>query len=185
MKTVEKIADRMVGIEYWFVVPVFSVMLVIMFVQVVFRYFLQMPLSWSEELARFMFVAATFLGASIATAERGHIEINFTEMTIVKFAKTEAGRIKAGIAMNVLRDAGTIICLALVGWQTLSLVLDQFQMGSSSTAMGFPFWIITGIMLLGLFCSMIHSVLLIILNLSGRGPMGYEFMEGEDVSCSS
>lgn len=185
MKTLEKIVERMVGIEYWFVVPVFTVMLAIMFIQVIFRYFLEMPLSFSEELARFLFVAATFVGATIATAERGHIEINFTEMSIVKLAKTQAGRIKAGIFMNVVRDVGTIICLCFVTWQTFTLVLDQRLMGGVSTAMSFPFWIVTGIMFIGLFLSILHSVALIILNLGGRGPMGYEFMEGEDASCSS
>lgn len=175
----------MTGIEYWFVVPVFLIMLTVMFVQVICRYFLQIPLSWSEELARFLFVAATFLGAAIATAERGHIEINFTEMTIVKFAQTEAARAKAAILMNVLRDLGAIICLCLVGWQTFTLVLDQKLMGQVSTAMSFPFWIVTGIMFIGLFLSVLHSIALIILNLSGRGVMGYEFMEGEDASCSS
>lgn len=36
------------------------------FMQVVFRYALKMPLSWSEELARYAFMWTTFLGASVA-----------------------------------------------------------------------------------------------------------------------
>jgi len=36
------------------------------FMQVVFRYVLKMPLSWSEELARYAFMWTTFLGASVA-----------------------------------------------------------------------------------------------------------------------
>ncbi len=36
------------------------------FGQVIFRYILKMPLSWSEELARFTFQWTTFLGASVA-----------------------------------------------------------------------------------------------------------------------
>jgi C4-dicarboxylate transporter, DctM subunit len=36
------------------------------FMQVVFRYVLKLPLSWSEELARYAFMWTTFLGASVA-----------------------------------------------------------------------------------------------------------------------
>jgi len=90
---------------------------------------------------------------------------------------------KAGIFMNVVRDLGTIICLSLVAYETYWLVVDQFKMGQVSTAMLMPFWIVTGSMFLGLALSILHSVALIILNLSGQGPMGYEFAEGEKSSC--
>ena len=36
------------------------------FMQVIFRYVLKAPLSWSEELARYTFMWITFLGASVA-----------------------------------------------------------------------------------------------------------------------
>mgnify|MGYP001136863688 CR=1 FL=1 len=146
----EKLVNALTGIEYIIVVPLFLIMLGVMFVQVIFRYYLEIPLSFSEELARFLFVACTFLGAAIATAERGHIEINFTEMTIARFAKSQSAKMRTGIIMNVLRDMGTIVCLSLVSWQAFSLTMDQYMMKSVSTAMSFPYWILTAIMLVGL-----------------------------------
>lgn len=41
-------------------------MVTAVFMQVVFRYVLELPLSWSEELARYSFMWTTFLGASVA-----------------------------------------------------------------------------------------------------------------------
>jgi C4-dicarboxylate transporter, DctM subunit len=41
-------------------------MVTAVFLQVIFRYILLMPLSWSEELARYTFMWTTFLGASVA-----------------------------------------------------------------------------------------------------------------------
>lgn len=183
MKTLAKFISALTKLEYYVTTPTFLIMLAIMFTQVLFRYALKMPLAWSEELARFLFVACTFLGAAIATAERGHIEINFTEMMINKIAKTQEGKMKAAIAMNVFRDLGTILCLVLVGWQAYLLVADQFISKSVSTAMAFPFWIITGFMLLGFILSILHSLGLIILNLGGYGPFGYEFMGEEEGEC--
>ena len=175
MKLLEKFVNALTGVEYWVTVPLFIVMLVVMLMQVVCRYILEIPLAFSEELARYLFVACTFLGAAIATAERGHIEINFVELAIGKFFKNPTGRMRAAILMNVLRDLGTAVCLALVTYETYYLVVDQLKMGQISTAMEIPLWIVTGSMGLGLALCILHSLALIVLNLAGRGPMGYEF----------
>jgi TRAP-type C4-dicarboxylate transport system permease small subunit len=43
--------------------------------QVVFRYFLGDPLTWSDELARYLFVWCAFLGWIIAARRRSHLAI--------------------------------------------------------------------------------------------------------------
>jgi TRAP-type C4-dicarboxylate transport system permease small subunit len=50
-----------------------ATMLAVVLVQVVFRYVVHASLSWSEELARYAFVWAIFLGASAATRRGQHI----------------------------------------------------------------------------------------------------------------
>ncbi len=178
IRTLEKVNNGLVSLEYWVAVPLFIFMLGLMLAQVVCRYFLEVPLSFSEELARIVFVGCTFLGAAIATGERGHIEINFVELTIGRFIKSHAGKMRAAVCMNVLRDTGTIVCLTIVSYQSYLLVVDQFEMGQVSTAMSMPLWIVTGAMLVGMMLAIVHSALLIVLNLAGRGPMGYEFARG-------
>ena len=54
-----------------------SLIIVIMFGQVLFRYIFNQSLSWSEELAKFIFVWLTFLGATICIRERMHIGVEF------------------------------------------------------------------------------------------------------------
>jgi TRAP-type C4-dicarboxylate transport system permease small subunit len=51
----------------------FSVALV--FIQVVMRYVFQQSLSWSEELARYLFLWQIWIGASFAVKERRHLRI--------------------------------------------------------------------------------------------------------------
>lgn len=53
--------------------------IVVTFIQVVFRYGLESSLSWSEELARYVFVWIIFIGTSVATRRRQHI---FVEVLI-------------------------------------------------------------------------------------------------------
>lgn len=47
----------------------------VVFLQVVYRFILQSPLSWSDELSRFLFIWATFLGSAIAVRRGGHFGV--------------------------------------------------------------------------------------------------------------
>jgi TRAP-type C4-dicarboxylate transport system permease small subunit len=48
------------------------VMIAVAFLQVIFRYALAMPLPWSEELAIYLFIWVSFLGASVGIRNKGH-----------------------------------------------------------------------------------------------------------------
>jgi len=56
-----------------------AMIVIIMFAQVLFRYLFNQSLSWSEELAKFIFVWLTFLGAAICIKERLHIGVEFLQ----------------------------------------------------------------------------------------------------------
>ena len=61
----------------WLVAAGFTVMVLVGFAQVVFRYVLASSLSWSEELVRYVFVWSVFLTAAIAFNQNAHIVIDF------------------------------------------------------------------------------------------------------------
>ena len=50
---------------------------VIVFLQVAYRYVLTEPLHWSEELARYLFVWLSILGATLGLQKRGHFGLDF------------------------------------------------------------------------------------------------------------
>lgn len=54
-------------------VGLFLVLFIIVLAQVFFRYILNNPLIWSEELARYIFVWVSFLGWLMATRDQDHI----------------------------------------------------------------------------------------------------------------
>jgi TRAP-type C4-dicarboxylate transport system permease small subunit len=56
-------------------VGIFAAILVIMILQIGFRYVLDAPLTWTEELARYLYVWACYLGAAVALRRRSHIAI--------------------------------------------------------------------------------------------------------------
>lgn len=51
----------------------FVAMIIITFLQVIFRYVFNNSLTWSEELARYLFVWATLLGAALAIKHQSHM----------------------------------------------------------------------------------------------------------------
>lgn len=54
---------------------------IILFLQIVFRV-LGLPLSWSEELGRYMFIWLIYVGASAAVRERRHISLDLIDLFV-------------------------------------------------------------------------------------------------------
>ena len=63
-------------LEEVFLVIILIAAVVIVAMQVVTRYVFKIPLPWSEEIARYLFLWLTLVGASYATKERKHVSID-------------------------------------------------------------------------------------------------------------
>lgn len=66
MKIIEKMSDMVYQVEKILAVILLGVMTVTLIAGVMFRYFLNSPLIWSDEVAMFSLVWITFLGGSMA-----------------------------------------------------------------------------------------------------------------------
>ncbi|HRV99007.1 MAG TPA: TRAP transporter small permease, partial [Aminobacteriaceae bacterium] len=62
-------------VEEVFLVGSLAFNVVLIFIQVVMRYVFQNSLSWSEELARYIFLWQTWVGASYAVRMRRHFRV--------------------------------------------------------------------------------------------------------------
>ena len=60
----------------WFSIIILAGMVILIFIQVIFRYAFNNPLSWTEEVALLFFVFGTFSGAVIAVKQNSHISID-------------------------------------------------------------------------------------------------------------
>ncbi|AKU25405.1 TRAP transporter small permease [Geobacillus subterraneus] len=59
-----------------FVIVIVSAMCLSVFLNVVLRYVFNSGLTWSEELARYLFVWTVFLGAVVAAKDKGHLAVD-------------------------------------------------------------------------------------------------------------
>lgn len=79
MRQLEKIKKIIMDIYRCGAMVMVAGILIIMSVQFFYRYVMNNSLSWSEELARFMFVWASSMGAVVVTGVRGHAAIKMLD----------------------------------------------------------------------------------------------------------
>ncbi|GAB6110730.1 TRAP transporter small permease [Desulfomicrobium escambiense] len=158
----DKLLKGVRSVLYGFSVVAMSVMLVIIFAQVVTRYLFNYTPEWSEELARFLFVWVVFLGSALIMGESGHLAVQFLPD---KFKGTAFGTV-LDIVINVCGYV-FIGLLLTQGWKMTSIMTFQRAPGLD-IPMSWVYVIIPVscvLMLLYLF----RETLRIFRNISGRG----------------
>jgi len=73
----EKILEPFNKLIRWSMILSFSLMVIFILMQILYRYVLIRPIPWAEEAARFLFVWATFLGANVAVRTNQHTNVSF------------------------------------------------------------------------------------------------------------
>lgn len=77
--TLSKIKN-IISVAYrWLAITMVAGIFIIMVAQCFFRYILNNSITWSEELARFMFVWASMAGAVVVTGNHGHAAIKMLD----------------------------------------------------------------------------------------------------------
>ncbi|MFZ5945545.1 MAG: TRAP transporter small permease [Bacillota bacterium] len=126
--------------EDYSVTILYLIMIVVIMLQVVFRFLIKASLPWSEELARYIMAWAVFIGASIAAREGAHIGI---DSIVARMPKKLENYFRV-IAMAL----SFLFSIILV---YLSVLIIQFLMktGQKTPAMMIPMWIAYGSVLFG------------------------------------
>ncbi len=97
----------------------------VVFLNVLSRYIFKSSLPWSEELARFMFIWLTFVGAVIANANFEHMRLDF----VVERFPIKVGKVIEGISYIAVI---TLLIILVLG----SLKYTQSQWDWKSSALG-------------------------------------------------
>ena len=120
-----KFDDLLAKGEAVVLMAILVLMTVVVFLQVIYRYVLTQPLHWSEELARYLFVWLSVLGAAHGLQKRGHFGFDALFRMLPK-------RAKRTISILIHALMGVVILVMLV--QGITLVETTFP--QESPAMG-------------------------------------------------
>lgn len=119
--------------------------------QVLFRYVLKIPVPWTEELARILFILSMFLGIAIAIREKEHIVVNFL------FKKLN---IRAQAIGHIVFDAAILILLCFLARGTVSLM--RIMWSSYMIALD---WVRTAYLYMGEFIAILFMIFYIVLKI--------------------
>ena len=147
MKKITKIYD---SLEAFVLVLARAFSTLLIFVQVIFRYVLNDSITWSEELARYIFIWMIWLGTSVSMKQKEHIR-----MDMLMNAVHGKGKLVLDLVSGIIMLA---FCIFLVkyGWD---LVASMMSRGNKSVALRLPMWIV--------YSSLPFSQLIVALRLIG------------------
>lgn len=104
------------------VLAVFWILAIVVFLQFFTRYVLNSSLGWTEEIARYLLIVVTFLGAAMAVRKRCHIAVEFCYRYF-----GPGGRHKLALTVDLI----CFIFYAFAAWLTGALALRTKQLMSS------------------------------------------------------
>ena len=110
-----RVAERAID---WAAIAVFAGIFACMFVQVILRYAFDSPLTWSEELARYLMIWCAFLGWVIASRHGTHLAMTFV---VDKAPRRTRAAARIGI------EAATILFAWVLGRRGLQLAVDAWD----------------------------------------------------------
>ncbi len=130
----------------------FIAMVVLTCWQVLTRYVLKNPSTWSEELVGYLFAWMSLLGASIVTCERGHMNI---PIIVERFSKT----VQKGLNCfgEIVAFLFSVVILVYGG-----IKITTLAMGQMTSSLGVPIGIFYIVLPLCGILNMIYTVLNIV-----------------------
>jgi len=119
----------------WLIILLMATMTVVVFSQVLFRYAFNIPLSWSEELARFAFVWLCLLGTAYLVRGHQHLRVAAIESIVSS---------KVRVVLRVLQYAGALLCTGVFLRGGIGIVRNEWSQLSPATQvpMGYVYSVI-------------------------------------------
>ncbi len=128
-------------------------------IQVFFRYVVQDPPTWTEELARFLFAWQIFLAAGLAFGRGAHIVVD-----VLLTALPNAGQRRLSIFSNTL----VLGFLGVLVWQGVNMV--RLTSNTVSTAMNLNMGVVYAALPAGAAISAVYVVLRLVDSIRGAAP---------------
>lgn len=153
-------------VEEKFLVFSFGFSVIIIFVQVIMRTIFNSSLSWSEELARYLFIWQSWLGVSYCQRFSQHITIDLLK-------SVSNGKYKQ--VLEIVALLISIIAAIALAYYGMQISYSVYNLASKTTALRIPMYLIYLSMPIGCTMYVIRAVLLLYSGLRGNG---FEVEEG-------
>lgn len=149
MKILDTLSNTLFKMEKLIAILLMSVILLSIVLGVVFRYFFNSPLTWTDELAIYMLIWLTFVGGSMSVknGKAASLDLVFEKVNVI----WQRIFLIVGYAFVILFS--TVVTYMAVKWISNPAVLTQISPGLK-ISMFLPYLSIP----FGLFCLTIHAL---------------------------
>ncbi|PTM40972.1 TRAP-type C4-dicarboxylate transport system permease small subunit [Bosea sp. 124] len=138
-------------------ISAFLIMITSSVLQVFFRYILNAPLQWTEELARLTCVLTTYFGGVVILITREHIRVDIIDGYVSgRSADVVAMLVDLLISWFLISVAYGCWLLTNATWETFTATMDWFRTGYVYAAVGISMLVMTFLMLLDMFERAMH-----------------------------
>lgn len=119
-------------LEEYAIVILTSLMTVLLFLQVLFRFVLNLPLAWVEEISLYSMVWLCYFGGSLAIRKREHLKMEI----ITNFLKPKAKKL-----FDVISAVLFFVFAVFVFYHVTLLTVDIMNRGQVTAVLEIPKWI--------------------------------------------
>lgn len=136
-------------LEEVILVCLLACMMMIMGIQIFFRYVLNNSLTWSEELTRYLFIWSAFVSISFCLKKDISIKIDLVAGVFSKKGKK---------VLTVISDLLVIVFCIIMTYYSYKYLLRSIAMGQTSPACGIPMYIVQSAPFVGFILAFIRGV---------------------------
>ena len=113
-----------------------TIMVVVIFTNVIMRYIFNNSLSWSEELARYLFIWFSWMGVSAGLKDGAHLRVEILTSSLIK-----RKMYKTNEAINIVVALIWLATTVVVAYYGFVVVQSQMSLSVVTPAMRIPVWI--------------------------------------------
>jgi len=148
MGNLRKAVGRIERIEEHIVIGAVGLALALCIIQVTFRYFLNFPLGWPEELIRYLIILIVYVGASIAVRKKSHISVDLLVTFLPGLRKP---------LQYVASLFGIVFCLIII-ILGIQFVQSLIASGQIAVTLKIPIYIVYSILPIGGLLLLFHYI---------------------------
>lgn len=137
------------NIEEVILVILLILMTVLLFIQVVFRFLLHLPLAWTEEISLYSMVWLCYFGASLAIRNRAHLRVEILMVFLTK---------RHSKVLDIIADVLFLIFAVVILVISMKLIGSLYSYKVTTAVLKVPKWIPYGGMPLAFLMMVIRLV---------------------------
>lgn len=115
------------NIEEYVSILLFSSLIILCFLQILFRFVFNFSLSWTEELSRYVFIALVYISASLAVMRGAHVRVE----VIDNYIKGANKRI-----LDTIIDLSFAIFMIYIGYYGIEITIETLDVEQTTPALG-------------------------------------------------